>query len=85
MIEKLMLPKLAGGLTRQIDLASAPAFPALHDVAKFLALGGLNERVQVIWHDDPGIELVVSFVARDQLFGKERGVTGIREHAFSMA
>lgn len=84
MIESFALPEFASGAACPIDLPRAATFPALNYVAEFLAFDWFHEGMEVIGHDDPGVELIVGSVTFCEFTNHRLRTSRIRQKTFSM-
>jgi len=57
-IKRLTLPERAASLEHPIDIAGAAAFPMTDDFAQSDAFGWFDQRVEMIGHEAPGVEMI---------------------------
>ncbi len=83
-IEKLCHPERTASAKEAINLKRTAAFPVTHDFAQGDFLGWLDERMNVIRHDAPSIELVGGAMACEQALDKPFSAVRSCEEAFAM-
>lgn len=65
-IEWLALPECASTAEMLVDVVGAAAFPMAQDFTQGDSVSGFEQRMEMIWHQAPGVELVSFAMSRQQ-------------------
>lgn len=84
-IEGLPLPERAATGEEAVDIEGAPAFPVTDNLAERALVGGFDQRMKMIRHEAPRIELIGRAVSGGETCDEEVGAGRAGEEAFTVA